>query len=160
MKFYSVKEGYVAFLKTIDSRVPDSYNGKKPFIGVVFSIGHHKYLAPLSSYKSKQDRMDSSAPSLLKIHERGNPENKLGIIQLNNMIPVLDSEIELFDLEAQEEKYKAMMYKQFEFIKTKEDEIRAKAEKLYHLVVNDKHTFFSAISCDFLKLEGSYRTFK
>jgi len=160
MKLYKVTEEYVAFLKGIDPSVPNNYEGKKPYVGVVLSIGHHNYLAPLTSYKPKQDKIKPSVPSVVKLHERGNPKNKLGMIQLNNMIPVLNSEIELLDFEAQNEAYKKLLTRQVEFIKVKEEEIKDKATKLYHIVVDDKNPFFCGISCDFLKLEGSYRTFK
>lgn len=73
MKFYTVSDAYIRFLKSIDRKVPNSYAGKKPFIGVVLEVNGHKYLVPLTSYKQKQDRIKLHCPTAVKLHERGNP---------------------------------------------------------------------------------------
>ena len=161
MKFYTVSNAYINFLKKIDHKVPNNYQRKKPFIGVVLEINAHKYLAPLTSYKPKQDNYEKSFPTLVKLYERENPANKLGMIQLNNMIPVIESEIQLLDIENQPEPYRSLLYKQYEFIKIKviEVEIKKKAKKLYDLVVNKKQEFYCGISCDFKSLEDNYRNF-
>ncbi|NES17538.1 MAG: type III toxin-antitoxin system ToxN/AbiQ family toxin [Symploca sp. SIO3E6] len=159
MKFYTVSDAYINFLKKIDNKVPNNYQGKRAFIGVVLEINNHKYFAPLTSYKPKQDKIKTSAPTVMKLHERGNPSNKLGMIQLNNMIPVIESEIQLLDLENQPEPYRSMLYKQYEFIKTKAIEIEHKAKRLHDLVVNKQQDFYCKISCEFKSLEDNYRNF-
>jgi len=159
MKFYIVSDSYIDFLKKIDNKVPNNDQGNRAFIGVLLEINAHKYFAPLTSYKPKQDNIKTSAPTVMKLHERGNPANKLGMIQINNMIPVIDSEIQLLDIENQPEPYRSMLYKQYEFIKTKVIEIQNKATRLYALVVDKKQDFYCKISCDFQSLEDNYRNF-
>jgi protein AbiQ len=159
MKFYTVSDEYITYLRTIDGNVPHNYSSGRAFIGVVLTISEHKYLAPLTSYKPKQDNYDSSSPTLFKLHERTDPLNKLGMIQLNNMIPVLDSEISLLDIESQRLNYKRMLYKQYEFIKINAHEIQKRAEHIYMLVVIKETHFFKRISCNFKLLEDSYQLF-
>ncbi|MDT7517947.1 type III toxin-antitoxin system ToxN/AbiQ family toxin [Rhodoferax sp. TBRC 17660] len=164
MRFYTVTDEYVKFLQQFDSKVPNNggvnYKGSKVYVGVLLEIGSHKFLAPLSSYKPQQDRIDSSAPTAFKLHERLNPANKLGMIALNYMIPVLDSEIAELDVDAQSDKYKRMLQKQYEFIKAHRAEIIERAAKLYEHVVVKRSQFFVRISCDIPKLVDEHKNFK
>ncbi|NET55960.1 MAG: type III toxin-antitoxin system ToxN/AbiQ family toxin [Symploca sp. SIO2E6] len=159
MKFYIVSDAFIDFLKKIDNKVPNNYKRNRAFVGIVLEINEHKYFAPLTSYKPKQDTIRTSLPTIMKLHERGNPSNKLGMIQLNNMIPVIESEIQLLDIENQPEPYRSMLYKQYEFINARVIEIKNKAKKLYDLVVDKKQDFYCKISCDFKSLEDNYRNF-
>lgn len=160
MKFYTVNDDYIAFLKAVDKNVPDNYKEKRPYVGVVFEVSGVMYLAPLTSYKQKQDSIKSSLPTVLKIHERTDSTNKLGMVQINNMIPVLDRVINLLDIEAQRNAYKDLLYKQYEFLKQHKAELEGKAGKLYELVVNKNHAFYSRISCNFKALEAAAKEYK
>jgi protein AbiQ len=155
-----VEEDYINFLKTIDNKVPDNYVGKRAYIGIIMEIDGVQFFAPLTSYKTKQDSIDSSIATIFKLHERGNPSNKLGMISINNMIPVLNDQIIKLDIENQPYKYKSMLYKQYEFIKEKKDEIIFRANKLYDLVINKKSPFYVKMSCDFSKLTSHSKTYK
>ncbi len=159
MQFYTVTDNYIAYLKNIDANVPDNYSGKRPYVGVVLEVGEHKYLAPLTSYKPKQDKLHPSNQTIFKIYEKGNELNKLGMIHLNNMIPVIQSEIATIDFSQQPKHYENLLTKQFSFVKSNQDAIKKRASTLHQLVTIDKHQFFCSISCDFLKLEGSYKNF-
>jgi protein AbiQ len=153
MNFYIIDDAYIAHLKLVDSRVPENYKASKPFIGVVLQINDFKYFAPLTSHKPKQDGIRHDSPTVVKLHERGNEGNKLGMIQLNNMIPVPDQAIKPLDMAAQPSHYARMLNKQHEYIKTVRTQINEKAQKLYKLVCVDKHHLFARISCDFQALE-------
>lgn len=159
MKLYTVTDAYIAYLKGIDSKVLNNYGGIRPYVGIIIEIGGHKYLAPLTSYKAKQEKLNNNLPTIFKVHEKGDPSNKLGLIQLNNMIPVLESEIILIDLPAQEEKYKKLLEFQIAYIKSEQDTLKKRAEKLYELVSIKNHAHYSALSCDFNLLEAKYRKF-
>lgn len=164
MRFYTVTDEYIAFLKQFDGKVPnnvgDGYKVAKVYVGVVLEIGTHKFLAPLTSYKPAQDRIQSSSCSAFKLHERTNPDNKLGMISLNYMVPVLDSELIELDMDAQEDHYKQMLHRQYEFIKANRDEINKRAAKLYEHVVSKRTMIFVRISCDIPKLVDHYKDFK
>lgn len=159
MKIYAINNEYVRYLKGIDSKVPDVYGGGKPFVGIIVSVEGHNYMAPLTSYKIKQDRIRPSMPTCVKLHEHGNPENKLGMIQLNNMIPVLESEVSLFDFEAQNTNYRRLLIKQHVYIKTVIEEIETKALKLHRLVTISNDEFLCRLSCDFKLLEAHYTSY-
>jgi protein AbiQ len=159
VKFYTLSDAYITHLKTVDARVPDNYNATRAYIGVVMEINGHLYLAPLTSYKPKQDKLHASTPSVFKLHEKGDEQNKLGMIQINNMLPVTEAELTLLDMAAQPVKYRAMLLKQLEFIKANQEKIKERAEKFYKLVVVQKHEVFSRISCDFVALEAACATF-
>jgi protein AbiQ len=164
VRFFTVSDEYIGFLQGFDGKVPNNnaghYKNQKVYVGVVFEIANHKFLAPLTSYKQTQDKISSSACSAFKLHERTNPDNKLGMISFNYMIPVIDSEIHLLDLEAQADKYKKMLYLQFEFIKTNRDEIILRAQKLYEHVVVKRTNFYVRISCDIPRLVDEYKGYK
>jgi protein AbiQ len=164
MRFYTVTNEYVTYLQQFDGKVPNNggvaYKGTKVYIGVILEIGTHKFLAPLTSYKPAQDRIDSSSPSAFKLHERLNPDNKLGLIALNYMIPVLDSEIAELDMAAQSAGYKRMLHLQYEYIKAHRAEIVERAAKLYEHVVVKRSSFFVRISCDIPKLVDVHKNFK
>lgn len=153
MKFYTVTDDYIRHLKKTDKNVPDNYSESRAYIGVVLQVNGFKYLAPLTSYKTKQDKIKNSTPTIFKLHEDGNPENKLGMIQLNNMIPVIDSVISELDVDSQDEPYKQMLQRQIKFIKKNSDKIVTRAEKLRKLVVENQHPHFSKVSCKFEDLE-------
>ncbi|RMS04951.1 hypothetical protein ALP73_200020 [Pseudomonas coronafaciens pv. garcae] len=164
MRFYTVTDEYIAFLQQFDEKVPNNggagYKGSKVYVGVVLEIGTHKFLAPLTSYKPAQDRIQSSACSAFKLHERTNPDNKLGMIGLSYMVPVLESELIELDIDAQESRYKRMLHRQYEFIKANRAEISERAAKLYEHVVIKRTPHFVRISCDIPKLVDRYKDFR
>ena len=164
MRFYTVSDEYISFLQKFDGKVPNNggsnYKNKKVYVGVVLEIGTHKFLAPLTSYKDSQDRIQSSSPTAFKLHERTNPDNKLGLISLNYMVPVPDTELVELDIDAQGDRYKRMLYLQYEFIKNNREEIIARAAKLYEHIVIKRSPFFVKVSCDIPKLVDEYKNFK
>ncbi|EMD1174222.1 type III toxin-antitoxin system ToxN/AbiQ family toxin [Vibrio harveyi] len=159
MKFYTVTDDYIQHLKKIDKHVPDNYSETRAYVGIVLQVNGVKYLAPLTSYKEKQDKIKNSTPTIFKLHEEGNPDNKLGMIQLNNMIPVTDCVISELDVDAQDEPYKRMLQRQIKFIKKNSEKITSRAEKLRKLVVENKHVHFSKVSCKFKELEDALSSY-
>ncbi len=159
MKFYTVSDRYITYLKTLDHKVPNNYGGKRPYVGIIIEINGHKYLAPMTSYKPKQDALDTNNRTIFKIHEKGKPLKKLGMLHLNNMIPVLDSEVKEVDFSTQDLKYRILLTHQINFIKSEQDAIKERAAKLYDSVVNLKNAHFCKLSCDFVVLEAGYRNF-
>ena len=160
MKFYTVADDYIRHLKKTDTNVPDNYSENRAYIGIVLQINGVQYLAPLTSYKAKQDKLKSGLPTIFKLHEDGNVDNKLGMIQLNNMIPVIDDVISELDVDSQAEPYKSMLQRQIKFIKKNSDKITGRAQKLYKLVVENKHDHFSKISCKFGDLEAAKASYQ
>ena len=94
LKIVKVDSDYCNFLRKYDDKV--TYNaGKKelrPFLGILFTVDELEYFAPLSSPKNKHLKL-SNTLDLIKIKD-----GKLGVINLNNMIPVTSENYEIFDL--------------------------------------------------------------
>ena len=161
MKFYTVSNDYITYLKICDSKVPDNYDQARPFIGIVININDFDYIAPLSSPKPHLEKINNSKPSCFKLFNRTNDKEFLGVINLNYMIPYYEGEINLLDIDSiTDEKYKGLIYKQFEYIKLNKEEIKKRANTLYDLVTVKQHNHFCSISCDFKKLEKHYLLFK
>lgn len=78
----------------------------------------------------------------------------LGIIKLNNMIPVNIKNLRYIDFNnIEDKKYRNLLIQQNNYIQLNTDKIREKANKLYQFVINDNKKFFTDICCDFKLLE-------
>ena len=145
----SLTSKYIDFLRKFDSRVRENNEGKRKYIGVLFNIGAKKYYAPLSSPKPKYFRIHDKTLDIVKIDG-----GKLGVINLNNMIPVPDSEVNIIDIEKiPDEKYKNLLRKQADFITSHEKLIIKKAERLYKIVNSGKQPEFNKRCCNYKLLE-------
>ena len=162
MDFYTVSDVYIAFLYGFDPKVffNKGETNTRPYVGIVLETGGHKYLAPLTSYKPKQDSFRASDPRIFKIHAKGDESRKLGMVSFNNMIPVVDSEISKIDFGSQSEKYRKLLLLQHEYLSIHTRSIQEKAKKLHELVVLKGHAFYSRTCCNFSLLETIYRDFK
>lgn len=83
-KIVKIDYQYCDFLRKFDNKVCYNAGTKqlRPFIGVLFEINEKEYYAPLSSPKAKHKLLKNKL-DLIKI-DGGN----LGVININNMIPV------------------------------------------------------------------------
>jgi len=80
--FVTLTSSYLAYLGSYESKV--SKKTDRPFIGVILKVENREYFAPLSSPKEKHKKMRETM-DIIKIKN-----GKLGVINLNNMIPVLN----------------------------------------------------------------------
>ena len=103
--FIKVKEKYTEYLKRFDSKIQDNscLKNNKPYIGVLIKNDNgQKYFAPLSSPKEKHKIFDKlQKENKLPVDVfiiRDFDEKILGIINFNNMIPVIDSAIIYFNI--------------------------------------------------------------
>ena len=85
----------------------------------------------------------------------------LGMIKLNNMIPVSKDNLRYIDFnDIQDKKYKNLLIQQNNFIQLNTEKIREMADKLYKFVTTDKKEFFIQICCDFKLLEEKCKCYK
>ena len=153
LKFYTVTEEYMIYLKKYDEKVMDNrgVKNKRPYIGVLFEIDRKKYLAPLSSPKPKHLTMKNSL-DFVKINQ-----GKFGVINLNNMFPVVEEVIIEKNINLEEDnKYKELLVNQLDWCNKMEnrDNIYRKVEKLYKEILNKKEqSRFWNRCCDFSLLE-------
>ncbi|WGO83113.1 type III toxin-antitoxin system ToxN/AbiQ family toxin [Arsenophonus apicola] len=148
MKFYVIDDAYIKHLQLSDEKVRE-IKGTRPYIGVVFEVDGVEFLAPLTSYKPKQDNIPDASPLIFKMHELGNEANKLGMVQLNNMVPVLSSERTLLDLSAQVPKYQNLLNLQQRYLRKNKEKLQKKAEKLYKIVLKGYAKDLINKCCDF-----------
>ena len=85
----------------------------------------------------------------------------LGMIKLNNMIPVNKENLKYINFnDIQDKKYKNLLIQQNNFIQLNTEDIRQTAEKLYKFVTIDKKEFFIKLCCDFKLLEEKCQYYK
>ncbi len=149
LNFYTVDTHYFDFLRGFEPRVP-FVKEYRPFLGIVLKVNYKNYFAPLGSPKEKHKSMHIQR-DLIKIDD-----GKLGVINLNNMIPIPISRCLKLELnELGDEKYQTLLRKQLIWCNENSKEIIAIAEKLYHLICySDKpNTMLRNRCCDFKLLE-------
>ena len=162
LRFYTVSEEYIDYLKKYDYRVSDNLLSKnqRPFIGVVLSIDEMNYYVPLTSPKFKHKLMNESI-DFMKI--KG---GSLGAINLNNMIPVpkdMVKPIIFREMPIQtpgDLKYKNLLVNQYRWCKGNKEKISKRANRLYRVVISGKNEQLSMRCCDFSLLEKQCRKFE
>ena len=96
---YKIDLDYIKYLYyNYDSKVlyneneSDSYNEKRPYIGILLNVLGKDYYAPLEHPRPKHKNLKNN-PHIIKI-ENG----KYGILSLNNMIPIHKNLLVNFDI--------------------------------------------------------------
>lgn len=132
MKIYNIKDEYIAFLKSFDAKVADNKHAQRPYIGVVLQIHDIKYYAPLSSPKPKHKKLKNTK-DLRKINQ-----GIYGVINFNNMIPVMDPVLTLIDIDHLEDKqYRRLLQNQYTYIRADAEQIIKTAQKLHTLIFTE-----------------------
>lgn len=119
---------YCDYLRQFDYKVPFNYGKKesRPFVGVLFEVGDYKYFAPLSSPKPKHLKM-KKAIDFMKIDG-----GKLGIVNFNNMIPVMDNNIKEIELKnGVVDKYTYLLKLQLYALNRSYDKLSRSSKSLY-----------------------------
>ena len=96
---YTLDMKYVRDLAKIDTNVmsvsPQVGKQSRPFVGVVLLCGGKRYCVPFSSPKPKHGHMRNSRDFSRIFDSRG---KLIGVLNLNNMIPVNESVIAPIDM--------------------------------------------------------------
>ena len=155
--FVTLTSSYLAYLGSYESKV--SKKTDRPFIGVILKVENREYFAPLSSPKEKHKKMRETM-DIIKIKN-----GKLGVINLNNMIPVLNDyksmvKVNLSMLKKSDnindKKYYLLLDKQLKFCNEIHQEIFEKAQILYDTFSKD----FSELTKIERKMYGRVNNFK
>lgn len=86
---------------------------------------------------------------------------ELGHILLNNMIPCLQSNINLINFKSiQDIKYRNLLDNQYRSISSNEQVIIHKANKIYKNAVINEIEIYKKYCCDFKKLEEVYKKYQ
>ena len=157
LNFYIVEDKYVEYLSKFDKHIAYNKNQKRPYIGVVISVGEYYYFAPLFSPKPKH-KLYKDNLTFFKVLNKKNKEN-LGIIRFSDMIPVPEKCIHLLDLKNKSYCYKRLLSEQYSYINIpiNKQKIIEKAERHYNIVVSENKSkvakFYIELSCNFKILE-------
>jgi protein AbiQ len=145
----SIEDRYINYLRQFDEIVLINKDTKRKYVGVLFQIGNLNYYAPLSSPKPKHLNISDKAPDIFKIDN-----GKLGVINLNNMIPVPEFEIIRINIEEiEDEKYKNLLRDQARFINKYREKIKKKARVLYSIVNSNSNPNLNKRCCNYKLLE-------
>ena len=165
VKFVHVKKEYIDFLRTYDRKVQDNYDDNehhKPYVsGIKINIRNREYLAPLTSYKEKYDEIEEKAIfKLIKTYKK-KKEEKLAVVLLNNMIPLIDGVIEEINFNDYDKRYQSLLRKEYQCLSSNEakSKIIKIANDIYKEVTERRTEHFVNICCDFLKLEAASEKF-
>ncbi len=149
LRFYHIREGYIDFLHKIDYRVQLNKGERRPYIGIVLSIGQYEYYVPLESPKPNHANIKSGGP-VLKLDA-----GKLGIMGFNNMIPVKKYQLLDFDIMAEpDEKYRSLLLNQLSYCEKNRELIYSRAKTTYRKATDGKNPFYRKVCCDFKRLES------
>lgn len=127
--------------------------GKRKYIGIVFQINGINFFAPLSSYKTKHVKMKESV-DFIKIKD-------YAVINLNNMIPVPNSQIVEIDINKEKDlSYRYLLQAESREINRQKNRIRKNAEIVYsHKIHNGDSTALAKRTNDFELLEKLCREY-
>ena len=151
LKLVRVDTDYCEFLRRYDTRVAYNIKDKKlrPFIGVLFMIEDYEYFAPLSSPKPKHLKMKNTI-DFFKIRN-----GELGVVNFNNMIPVMNNNYKVINLnDLKDKKYSELLRNQIDWLNEHYDQVKNKSYKLYSLHTRGRLGFLiMARCCNFKLLE-------
>ena len=134
IRFIRVESDYLSHLRQYNKHVYLDPTHTRPFVGVLLIVDQYNYYAPLSSPKPKFDRISANALDIFKIRD-----GKLGVINLNNMIPVPVIAIIAYDIAVEpDEKYRLLLQAQIRELNRNSREILRKANTLHKLVTSRK----------------------
>lgn len=154
LKFYHIKEEYIAYLHRTDRRVQFNKGERRPYVGVVLKVNGQNYYVPLESPKPNHANIKSGGP-ILKLDE-----GRLGIMGFNNMVPVKQGQLIEFDIAAETDKeYQTLLLKQFHYCAKNKDIIERRAINTYAKQVSGKNPFYEKVCCDFRKLETACKRY-
>lgn len=145
LKLYEISEKYTDFLRTADKRVfsakADDRIHTRKYLGIVHIINGYNYYIPLSSPKNSDYQMINGERRIRKsiipiirittLASSGSPE-LIGTLKLNNMMPVPESELSLYDTDNEPDAaYKILIHNELLFIRKNTDKIIRNAKILY-----------------------------
>ncbi len=124
LKIYYLDEGYINYLRKFDTKVAYNKDTTRPYIGIVYTFDGLNYFAPLSSPKKKHQLMSNKAIDVFKIDD-----GKLGIVNINNMIPTPIECISEVLPKVNDEKYKILIEDQTTYINDNKSKLFSKIKK-------------------------------
>lgn len=168
LNLYSIDLKYIRDLTKADQHVmsvsPQIGKETRPFVGIVVVTDSKQYCIPITSPKAKFK--NKSQIDFIKIFDEHNKNAQgapklIGILNINNMIPVSENVIKKIDLsyspldDHNMKLRKDLMQKEIRWCRNNMDTIHNRVGKVYKLVTQtpEKNRRLTARCLDFLKLE-------
>lgn len=174
-KLYSVSDRYISYLR---EKYPNVYSNKidtrihtRKYLGVVLKLGKYNYYIPMSSPKQTDYQIagnhfviKKSIVPIVRIvvkNTKGEKELK-ATLRLSHMIPVPDSELELYDLDNEPDKaYRDLVQNEMIYIRKNQDRICANAKLIYkQKAENDSTAKYVASALEYKALEDMCEIFE
>lgn len=161
MDFYRINEEYIQFLQKYEkekrgiTKVPNiRHTDRNKFaFGAVLQVNDINYYVSVSSFDKKQE-----ANILIRVP--GDEKEIKGSLRFNYMLPVPDECIEkLVIKDIEDEKYRCLLNKEYQFCMNSTVRIQKKADKIYELVTTNRKQILTDNSCDFYILEEGYKEY-
>lgn len=168
---YTISDVYVQFLRStcavrVFANKANNYVHTRKYLGVVLSLGNYNYYAPLSSPKKTDYCPDGSIrKSIIPIirmvdSKQDGTKDLMGTIKFSNMIPVPDSQLQLYDIESEiDQHYKDLVNKEIRFINRHTAEVVRNASVLYKQKCNNMQIGYLENTVDFKALELAHDQF-
>ncbi len=169
LNFYIIDLKYIRELARYDDNVmsvsPQVGKSTRPFLGIITIVNGKQYCIPLTSPKSKFINAKSNV-DFIKIFNEDIKDEKgvrkiIGVLNINNMIPVNSKVIKKQDLMIKKndsiatKTRKHMLIDQINWCRNNSDMIVSRANKVYSMVTETpgKSRSLTRRCCDFKKLE-------
>lgn len=150
LRIYRITDHYVRFLHGVDTRVQFNKGNRRPYVGIVLTVGQFKYFVPMESPKPNHANI-KAGKHIIKLDG-----GRLGLLGFNNMLPVPDSALIVFDISQEpDQKYSELLKRQASYCNRHKADILNHASGTYYDVMNGRSQFLTRICCDFQKLESA-----
>lgn len=153
LQIYEVSADYIDYLCKHQPHMFHNANSSqlhhRKYIGVVLEVNGLNYLAPLSSFKPKHEKMNKMVDMVII--------GTYAVLNLNNMFPVPEDECSrvFFSQFYKDPKYQNLLRAEYKIISNKQDDIKKQAQTVYELKLKDGNKTSLARRCnDFKKLEA------
>lgn len=127
LKICYLDDEYINYLRKFDSKVAYNKNKTRPYIGIVYTFNNLNYFAPLSSPKPKHLKMNNKAIDIFKIED-----GKLGIVNINNMVPTPIECVSEVLPTVTNKQYKSLIENQTTFLNDHKFELLNKVKNFRH----------------------------
>ena len=156
LNIYYLSEDYINFLRKFDKRVAYNKTQKRPYVGIVYTYNGINYFVPLHSPKEKHLSINSKAIDIFKIDG-----GRLGVININNMIPAPNFVLTEVLPTINDEKYRNLLINQLTYINSNKRELFSKIIT-FQKRFRKGHLSQSIIerTCDFLLLEEKMKEYE
>lgn len=148
LDLYFIDEKYISFLREFDNKVPYNKRTTRPYIGVAIRYNEIDYFAPLSSPKSKHLGMNEKKVDEFKIDN-----GKLGVININNMIPTPIKCLTKAIPQVDNDTYRNLLINQLDYINNHREELFRKINFFVMMYDNGKLKKIENRCCNFRLLE-------